>query len=378
MMKISEIRLYQLSAPLQEPIGNALIFFPSRQTLLVEIVAGGLSGWGEAWVAPAAAAAMIETQLARHLIGRDPTHIQALWQAMRESNESNAIMTAISAVDMALHDLTARAYEIPLSSLLGGARRDKVLAYASGPFFKPGGHPYRDFERDIDGYLSEGFRALKLRSGFNPSDDVAAVLGARRQIGADADLMIDFNQSCTPRRSIATVALMQEARLLWVEEPATPTDLPGYRLAASQIGTAIASGEAILNPADFLPFLADGLMDILQPDIAICGGLTGVRQVAALAQMYNRALIPHVWGSTVNFHAALHLIATLPDHRAGGQQPFPYLEYDVGPNPLLDLAGRPALNADGSVSVPDGPGLGITLNAAMLEPFTVAHKVISV
>lgn len=377
-MKISEIHLYHLSAPLQEPIGNALIFFPNRQTLLVEIVAGGLSGWGEAWVAPAAAAAMIETQLARHLIGRDPTQIQALWQAMREANESNAIMTAISAVDMALHDLTARAYGIPLSSLLGGARRDQVLAYASGPFFKPGGHPYRDFERDIDGYLTEGFRALKLRSGFNPSDDVAAALSARRQIGADADLMIDFNQSCTPRRSIATVALMEEARLLWVEEPATPGDLPGYRLAASKMGPAIAAGEAILNPADFLPFLADGLMDVLQPDIAICGGLTGVKQVAALAQMYNRALIPHVWGSTVNFHAALHLISTLPNHRAGGQQPFPYLEFDVGPNPLLELSGRPGLNANGSVSVPDGPGLGIALNAGMLEPFAVAQKTISI
>ncbi len=88
-MKITEIRLYHLSAPLQEPIGNALIFFASRQTLLVEVVAGGLSGWGEAWVAPATAAAMIEDQLARHLIGQDPTHIRALWQAMREANEGD-------------------------------------------------------------------------------------------------------------------------------------------------------------------------------------------------------------------------------------------------------------------------------------------------
>ncbi|MFS8113785.1 mandelate racemase/muconate lactonizing enzyme family protein [Rhizobium jaguaris] len=376
-MKISEIRLYHLSAPLEEPIGNALIFFPNRQTLLVEIVAGGLSGWGEAWVAPATAAAMIEGQLAHHLIGQDPTHIRALWQAMREANEGDGIVTAISAVDMALHDLTARAYGIPLSSLVGGARRDKVLAYASGPFFKPGGHPYRDFEREIDGYLSEGFRALKLRSGFNPTDDVAAAFAARRQIGKEADLMIDFNQSCTARRSIATAALMEEARLLWVEEPVTPTDLQGYRLAARQIETAIAGGEAIMNPAGFLPFLADGCMDILQPDIAICGGLTGVGQVVALAQMHNRPVIPHVWGSTVNFHAALHLLSTLPRHRAGGQQPFPYLEYDVGPNPLLELAGRPKVNADGTVSLPEGPGLGIELDASVLEPYVVSSKIIS-
>ncbi|KAA0695719.1 mandelate racemase/muconate lactonizing enzyme family protein [Neorhizobium sp. P12A] len=376
-MRISELRLYHLSAPLSEPIGNALIFFPSRQTLLVEIVAGGLSGWGEAWVSPGTAAAMVEQQLARHLIGGDPTHIKALWQTMREANEGDGIMVAIAAVDMALHDLTARAYGIPLSSLLGGARRDKVLAYASGPFFKPNGHPYRDFEREIDGYLKEGFRALKLRSGFNPGDDVAAALGARRQIGADADLMIDFNQSCTARRSIATAALMEEAAPLWIEEPVTPTDIQGYRLAANHIKAAIAGGEALMTPAAFRPFLSEGCMDILQPDIAICGGLTGVGQVATLADMYNRPVIPHVWGSTVNFHAALHFISTLPRHRSGGSQPFPYLEYDVGPNPLLELAGRPKVNGDGTVSVPEGAGLGIELNASILEPYTIARKIIS-
>jgi len=280
MMKISEIRLYLLSAPLQEPIGNALVFFSSRQTLLVEIVANGLSGWGEAWVGPAIAAAAIEHQLARHLVGKDPTSIGSLWQVMREANEGDGVMPAIAAVDMALHDLTARAWDLPLWQLLGGARRDRVRAYASGPFFKPGGHPYRNFHRDIDSYLAQGFRAVKLRSGYNPKDDVEAVLKARRQVGNEADLMIDFNQSCTARRSISTVAQMEEARLLWVEEPVKPSDLPGYRLASTHISSAIAGGEAIFNPAGFLPFLADGCMDVLQPDIAICGGLTGVSQVA--------------------------------------------------------------------------------------------------
>jgi D-galactarolactone cycloisomerase len=375
-MKITEIRLYLLSAPLDEPIGNALVFFASRQTLLVEIVANGVSGWGEAWVGPATAAATIEHQLSRHLIGKDPTQIGALWQQMREANEGDAVMPAIAAVDMALHDLTARAWDLPLWKLLGGARRDKVRAYASGPFFKPGGHPYRDFGRELDTYLEQGFQAFKLRSGYDLKDDVAAVMNARRQIGDDADLMIDFNQSCTPRRSIATVAEMEDARLLWVEEPVRPTDLAGYRLASAHIKTAIAGGEAIFNPAGFLPFLADGSMDVLQPDIAICGGLTGVSQVATLAAMHLRPVIPHVWGSTINFHAALHLIATLPPHRAGGKDPYPYIEFDVGPNPLLDLAGRPQLNADGMVSVPDRPGLGIDLKAADLEPYTTEQRTI--
>jgi D-galactarolactone cycloisomerase len=117
-------------------------------------------------------------------------------------------------------------------------------------------------------------------------------------------------------------------------------------------------------------------MDVLQPDIAICGGLTGVARVLHLAELYDRPVVPHVWGSTVNFHAALHLVATLPAHRAGGAVPFPYLEFDAGPNPLLDLAGRPSVSADGTVAVPQGHGLGIDITPAMLAPFTVWHRAI--
>jgi D-galactarolactone cycloisomerase len=118
-------------------------------------------------------------------------------------------------------------------------------------------------------------------------------------------------------------------------------------------------------------------MDVLQPDIAICGGLSGAARIVALAEIYDRPVVPHVWGSIINFSAAVHLTATLPAHRAGARVPFPWLEYDAGPNPLMDLVGRPKVNADGTVSVPDGPGLGIALSRAMLEPFVTAHREIT-
>lgn len=373
-MKITEIRLYHLAAVLPEPIGNALVSFPKRETLLVEVVAGDITGWGEAWLSPQTAAAVIEFQLARHVLGKDPTHVLSLWHDMRRAVEGETAAAGISALDMALHDLAARAYGISLSTLLGGAKRGEVRAYASGPFFKPGGHPYRDFEREIEGYLAEGFRAIKLRSGFNIEDDAEAVLAARRQIGSDCDLMVDFNQSCSARRVIATTALMNEANLLWIEEPTKPDDIAGYRLAAHHIDASIAGGETFAKAATFLPLLHDGCIDILQPDIAICGGLTGVSQVNMLADIYDRPLIPHVWGSTVNFHAALHLVSTLPEYRGGGRGAFPYLEFDVGPNPLLELAGRPQLDASGAVHVPEGPGLGIEIKGETLERYIVEWK----
>jgi D-galactarolactone cycloisomerase len=113
-------------------------------------------------------------------------------------------------------------------------------------------------------------------------------------------------------------------------------------------------------------------MDVLQPDIAICGGLSGTRRVAMLGEIFERPVVPHVWGSIVNFQAALHLTATLPAIRSGAKLgAYPFLEFDAGPNPLLDLCGRPPLNDDGTVSVTDAPGLGIEI-----DPRTFASMVV--
>ena len=374
-MKIDEVRLYHLSAKLPEPIGNAKIFFDRRETLLVEIVAGSISGWGETWAMPLAAAAVIKSHLAGLLLGRNPNQIGRLWQEMRRAFEtkSGLAMMAIAALDMALHDLVARQRGVPLSELLGGAQRDRVPTYASGPFFKPDGHPYRDFARDVESYLRQGFHSIKLRSGFHPNDDAEAAIAVRRMIGDDAALMIDFNQAVTPRNAIATAELMQEAHPLWIEEPTTPTDLQGYQTVSKRIATAVAGGETFGSASEFLPYLANGCMDVLQPDIAICGGLTGVMEVRTLGDLYSRPVIPHVWGSIVNFQAALHLTAALSPHRAGAPHAFPYLEFDVGPNPLLDLVGRPTLEPHGMLSVSDEPGLGVAIDRGVIEPFVVTH-----
>jgi D-galactarolactone cycloisomerase len=378
-VSVATIRLYHLAAQLPETIGNALVFFDRRETLVVQVIdSSGLSGWGETWAAPTAAAAIIEAQLARCVLQQDPTHLGRLWHRMRDAAGADlqgTAMMAVAALDMALHDLAARLRGVSLSTLLGGAMRDRVPAYASGPFFKPHGHPYRDFEREAEGYLQAGFRAIKLRSGFRPAEDAATAISVRRLMGPEGTLMLDFNQSYTPRAALAAAEAMAPAGLLWIEEPAAPQDLEGYRMLSRHLVPALAGGETYGSASEFRPFLDAGCMDVLQPDIAICGGLTGVGRVAALAELYDRPVVPHVWGGTINFHAALHLTATLPAHR-GGPLPFPFMEFDAGPNPLLDLVGRPAVNADGTVSVPDGPGLGIELHPDALLPFTVTHRAI--
>jgi D-galactarolactone cycloisomerase len=378
-MSIAEIRLFHLVAPLPEVIGNAKVFFDARETLLVEVVdTSGLSGWGETWAAPLPAAAIIESQLAKVLFGQDPRHMGRLWHAMQAATNLGAISDmAVAALDLAIYDLAARLQQVPLSTVLGGALRDRVPAYASGPFFKPGGHPYRGFEREAESYLAAGFRAIKLRSGFDPVEDAATAAKIRQLIGPDAILMIDFNQAYTPRAALGAMRRMADLNVLWIEEPATPADIEGYRMLAAHAGPALAGGETFTRAREFMPFLAAGCMDVLQPDLALCGGFTGVARVADLGEIYARPTVPHVWGSSINLYAALHFATTRPLFPSGVGAPMPFLEYDMGPHPLIDCLGRPDLNADGTISVPDAPGLGISPQAHRFEPFVSSARTLS-
>lgn len=360
-MTIAAVRTYHLVAPLPETIGNAKIFFDRRETLLVEVVDdSGRSGWGETWAAPEPAAPVIVTQLAPLVLGQDARHTGRLWHRMRPATALGPVGDmAIAALDLAIHDLAARLREVPLHVVLGGALRDRVFAYASGPFFKPDGHPYRDFEREAAGYVEQGFRAIKLRSGYDPREDAAIASAIRRLLGPEGTLMVDFNQAYTPRAALAALARMDEADLLWVEEPAAPTDLEGYRMLAGQVSAALAGGETFTTVSSFAPYLAAGCMDVLQPDLALCGGFSGVARVADLADMYGRPTVPHVWGSSINLYAALHFAATRPAYPSGAGPSMPFLEIDMGPHPLMDCLGRPDINPNGTVSLPDAPGLGI-------------------
>ena len=380
MTTIQSIRLFHLSAKLDNPIGNAVVTFDRRDTLLVQVTASdGTTGWGESWASPTEVAGVIGARLAPVLLGQNALRPGRLWQRMQAAcgwDRLGTTMMAVAALDIALHDLAARLQGVPVSDLLGGALRDRVPAYASGPFFRPGGHPFRTYAAETEAYLREGYRAVKLRIGFAPHDDAKVVLDVRRALGEETGLMVDFNQSVTPRAALQTAGMMQAAKLIWIEEPALPADLEGYRLLSGHIAPALAGGETFGAASQFRPFLESNCLDVLQPDIALCGGLSGVARVAMLAELFARPLLPHVWGSTVNFHAALHLTACLPAVRGGGFSPFPWMEVDMGPNPLLDLCGRPAPGADGMLGVPQGPGLGCDLTAEAIAPYVVWSRVI--
>ena len=376
-MKIASVEAFLLGYTLPEPMANSTVVFRRREAMLVRLQTDdGVVGWGESVFSPQAAAAYVRARLVPLVLGQDPAQTGRLFHAMVATvgyDRRGAAMMAVSAVDMALHDVAARARNVPVSALLGGRLRDRMFAYASGPFLKEGPDPYRDMARETDGLLRQGYRALKPRAGADPRADGEALVAMRRQAGPDVALMVDINQGYTARAAIESARRMQEANLLWLEEPVPPDDVGGYRALNAAVDVAIAGGEALGSLAAFREFLVAELFGVLQPDLGVCGGFTGMMRVAALADAFNIPVMPHVFGTVVNHYAALQIGSVLPAKRGGGPAPYPFVEVDTTHNPLLSVLGSIGPDARGELPVPTSPGLGFELSSEQLEPWLDSH-----
>ncbi len=372
--RIVRIDGYEIACKLPEVVGNSRRFFDARSSLLVAITtADGSTGWGETWAMPAAAAAIIRGPLGAQILGQDAAAPRCVWQVMERTlgyDRRGISHMAFSALDLALWDAAARSAGVPVSTLLGGALRDRVPAYVSGPFLKPGGDPYRDFESDIDSYLDAGFRAIKMRMGVTPRTDGAVLRKVRDRVGPAFALMVDLNEGATLRSALAYGEAFAESDLVWLEEPILHDNLDGYRRLATELPMALAGGESLFGLSAFRDYVAKGALDIVQPDLALCGGFSEGLRIAALADAFEVPLVPHVWGTGINFCAAMHFATILPERRGPGIN-YPLFEYDYSANPLRDAFGTFALGPDGSVTPPAGPGLGIEIDPRQFEALVV-------
>lgn len=372
-MKVVEIRGHQLGFAPTPAIGNASRMIRRRDFLLLELVADtGARGWGEVFASPAAAAALIRTRLAPLILGASPHCHGRLYDQMLGTlgyDRRGPGMMAISAVDMALHDLAARDRSLSVAEALGGALRTRLPTYASAPFITvDAAEPYGHYEAEVDSILRRNFRALKPRAGVSPRADGAMALALRRQVGPDVSIMVDINQGYTARAAIDSARRMEEAGLLWMEEPVGPEDIAGYAAVSAAVPMAIAGGEALASLAAFRDVLSAGAMSVLQPDLTVCGGYTGFLRIAALAAAYELPVMPHVFGTVVNMRAALQAAALVAPRR-GAPGEYPWIEYDASANPLLEVVGALTVAGDGTVEVPDAPGTGLDLQAERLAPW---------
>ncbi len=370
---IKTIEGFTLSCDLPQKVGNARALFDRRSALLVRITTdGGAVGWGESWAYPEAVSRIIRSGMGRALIGADvgvPAASIAPLFGFAAQDRRGLHHMAISALDIAIWDAFGRATGRPIHALLGGARQEAVPAYASGPLLREG-DPYADLEPALARYLDMGFRAFKLRIGVDRRRDAAVLRRAREIVGPDAMLMADLNEASTVKEALALAREVEDVGLAWLEEPVPHDDFPAYERLARILPVSLSGGESLYGLSAFRDPIARGAFEIVQPDLALCGGFAEAGRIAALGEAFGVPTVLHVWGAGVNYLASLHFTATLPPRRVG-RFSYPLHEIDVSHNPLRSFMVDIELDAQGRVAVPEGPGLGVAIEIPQFEKFMV-------
>jgi L-alanine-DL-glutamate epimerase-like enolase superfamily enzyme len=348
---------------------------PIQDAFLVRVHTDeGVVGVGEAASAPYALRTMIEMQssnsitrgLRELLVGENPLEIGRLWDRMYRGayyyGRTGAALHAISAIDIALWDILGKATGRPIHELLGGTRVDEVKVYASEVM-----PDTPDGVRVVaERALAHGHTALKLGWGPLGRDfaiDIKLARAARAALGSEPELMLDGGLAYTVKHAINLLRRLEDLDLYWFEEPLEADDFDGYRRVADAVGVRIAAGEAFTGVRPFRHLVERGHVDVIQPDVGRCGGLSVARNVAALARELGVEVAVHCFSTGILVAASLHFAAILD--RPG------YSEYSIAESSLASaVVTEPFQIRNGRLRVPKGPGLG-ELNAALVERLRV-------
>jgi L-alanine-DL-glutamate epimerase-like enolase superfamily enzyme len=308
----------------------------------------GLQGVGYTYTAGCNGAAIFATiarDLTPRLQGERADLIEALWQKMWWSTHyggrGGAAAMAIAAVDIALWDLKARRLGVALWTLLGGYDRN-VPCYAGGIDLD---FPLDKLLAQTDDNLKKGFRAIKMKVGRKLlSEDVARVRAMREHLGADFPLMVDANMRWSPDEAIRAARALQPFSPVWLEEPTIPDDVEGHARVVREGGLPVATGENLHTLYEFKQMIAAGAVTFPEPDVTVCGGVSGFMKVARLAEAFNLPVTSH--GA---HDITVHLLAACPNRS--------YLEaHGFG---LDRYIAHPLEIRDGFALAPDRPGHGI-------------------
>lgn len=371
-MKITDVEALHLRLPQVDEIADG-----TQDVLIIRIhTDAGLVGIGEVSSQSYVCKAIFEADrsaerrhgLAYLLRGQDPLNVDALWHRLyhhtNRYGRRGAVIHAISGADLALWDLYGKAVGKPLYELLGNERHRSIRAYASYLF---GSTPKETGELARQA-VDLGLTAMKF--GWGPfgqdlTQDLAHVEAARRFAGNSRDVMVDAGQAFRVQAALERARLLLQFDIGWLEEPLSQDDSRGYAELCAASPVPIAAGEGEVTRWGFEALIECGL-HVLQPDVAICGGLTVARQVSELARAAQRRCVPHCFSTGINLAASLHWMTALGPENA-------LVEYCLRPSPLMRKLVRdlPPL-VDGYVKVPQGPGLGVELDESIIEQFRVS------
>ena len=287
--------------------------------------------------------------------GIDPAFTTRFWSdAWREINfvgHKGIPVMAISAIDGALWDLRGKAAGLPIHRLIGAAR-DRVPAYASGGLWLS--LAIDELQREAQGFVEQGFRAVKMRLGKpTPAEDAARVRAVREAIGPGVALMADANQQLTVTQAIRLGRMLEEHDLAWFEEPLPAYDLEGVARVAAALDTPIASGETEYTRYGFRQMLELKSADILMPDLQRVGGVTEFLRVSHMADAFDVPVSSHLFPEM-----SIQLLAALGNATWLEHMPWFAPLYDGG----LEVV-------DGHVAVPQAPGWGLAFDPKSVARF---------
>jgi L-rhamnonate dehydratase len=341
--------------------------------LLVEIFTdNGLVGIGNAALSPQVTKQVIDLYLKSLLMDQDPWDIERLWQHMYRKTmafgRKGVGMVAISAVDIALWDLLGKSAKQPVYRLLGGRTKTQIPVYASRLYSVE----LSELAAEAKRYKTEGYRAMKLRFGWGPTDGAAGmqrnlelVRTVRETVGDDVDVMADAYMGWTLDYAKRMLPLLEPFHLRWLEEPLIPDDIHGYAELKSYGRIPIAAGEHEFTLYGFRELLEARAVDYIQFDTNRVGGITQARKIAALAEAHSVPVIPHA-GQMHNYHIVM---ASLNSPMA---EYFPMVDVEVGNELFWYIFNGEPKAKDGFINLDDNtPGLGLNINESGLEQFEV-------
>jgi L-alanine-DL-glutamate epimerase-like enolase superfamily enzyme len=373
--RISEVEAIPLRAPAVDPDD----LDSSRETVVVRITdEDGRAGIGEADAPIGAVRELVlmddvfawSRGLRNALVGADPFEIAALNRRLYEETiyhgRRGLGIHALSAVDVALHDLVGKQLDRPAYQLLGGARRDAITPYAT---VWPGGVRGRSLDRLMEAIADQfrralelGYRAVKMELVFGDlmadGELVEAIREGRRLLGRETTLALDFGYRWNDwRRALWVLNRVEDCDVFFAEATLRHDDLDGHRKLAERVETRVGGAELAATVHECREWLERGRVDVLQPDAGRCGGLTELRRIAELAELYGALVVPHGWKTGITAAASRHFqAATANAPLVEALSPHLY------ESPLRAELVRPEPELrDGEIPLPTAPGLGVEL-----------------
>src|ERR1700730_12354616 len=363
---------------LRQPVLDEGIADGSQDDLVVLVhTDDGITGIGEVDSAPEAVRAIVNApgshaianSLRNLLVGEDPSDVERLWQKMYRGliyvGRRGIALHALSGIDIAFWALKGKAAGKPVYELLGGAKRDRVRAYASR--LMP--NTPQETSEAVSALVDQGFTAIKLGwgpLGKDPKNDVKLAAAAKDAAG-DVEILIDAGLGYVANAKVAIEVAreFEQIGIFWLEEPFEPDEYEDYAELADAVDIRIAAGEQDATRWGFRELIERGHVDLVQPDVTRCGGITEWLRIAELARERGVETVPHAWKSGIIKAASLQCNAVIPDAL--------FQEYCVAETPINQTLTKELLplEADGTILVPTAPGIGVTLDDEVVERYRV-------